>query len=102
MIPAIADATARVDAPGTPADSKSGAKARPVAGPPVRVTDPLSTPNSGCIPRSDATAAPSAFCSTATMVHRTVKTSTCGPPTRSSEKLAPNPMVVKKAIISGA
>ena len=30
------------------------------------------------------------------------KTSTCGPPTRSSDRLAPKPIVVKNAIISGA
>ncbi len=29
------------------------------------------------------------------------KTTTAGPPTRSSATLAPNPMVVKKAIING-
>ena len=49
-MPPIATAIATEDAPMTPASSKSGAKARPVAGPPVSVTDPARTPNSGCSP----------------------------------------------------
>ena len=34
-------------------------------------------------------------------VEKTKNISTCGPPTRSSDRLAPKPMVVKNAIISG-
>ena len=102
MMPAIAEATATVEAPGTPAFSNSGANARPVAGPPVSVTDPFSTPNSGCWPSNAARPAPITFCTMASTVHSSVKISTCGPPTFSSERLAPKPMVVKKAIISGA
>ena len=63
-MPAIAAATAIVSAPLTPACSKSGAKARPVAGPPASVTDPASTPNSGGCPSSRAAITPSTFCST--------------------------------------
>ena len=44
-MPPIATATAIDAAPVTPAASKSGANARPVAGPPVSVTEPASTPN---------------------------------------------------------
>src|SRR5688572_25385422 len=47
-MPTIAAATASVAAPGTPACSNNGANAKPVAGPPVRVTDPASTPINGC------------------------------------------------------
>ena len=49
-IPAIAAATAIDGAPTTPACSNAGANARPVAGPPVSVTEPTSTPNSGIEP----------------------------------------------------
>ena len=66
-MPAIAAATAIVSAPVTPACSKSGANARPVAGPPASVTDPARTPNSGGWPSRRATITPSTFC-------RTVKT----------------------------
>ena len=73
-MPTMAEATARVAAPFTPACSKSGAKARPVAGPPVSVTDPASTPRSGGTPRPAATAAPARFCRTATAVASARKT----------------------------
>ena len=82
--------------------SNSGANARPVAGPPVRVTDPASTPISGCWPISIAVTAPTTFWAMATTVENRKNTSTSGPPTRSSDRLAPKPMVVKKAICSGA
>jgi hypothetical protein len=49
-----------------------------------------------------ATAAPTTFCATATTVDASRNRATAGPPTRSSERLAPKPMVAKKAIISGA
>ena len=42
------------------------------------------------------------FCTTAISVDSTKKSSTAGPPTRSSDRLAPKPIVVKNAIISGA
>ena len=61
-MPTIAEATASDAAPVTPAASKSGANARPVAGPPVSVTEPASTPRSGGTPRAAATAAPTRFC----------------------------------------
>ena len=53
-MPTIAEATASVAADGTPASSNSGANASPVAGPPVSVTDPASTPSSGGWPSSVA------------------------------------------------
>ena len=46
----------------------------------VSVTEPASTPISGCSPRSHATAAPNTFCSAATSVATTIITSTSGPP----------------------
>ena len=101
-MPTMAEATARVEAPFTPACSKSGAKARPVAGPPVSVTDPASTPSSGGTPRPAATAAPARFWRTATAVARARKTATAGPPERRSGTLAPKPIEVKNAIMSGA
>ncbi len=61
-MPTIAEATASDAAPVTPAASKSGANARPVAGPPVSVTEPASTPSSGGTPSAAATAAPTRFC----------------------------------------
>ena len=67
-IPTIAAATASVAAPVTPACSKSGANASPVAGPPVSVTEPASTPIRGGTPIAAATTAPIRFCSTATTV----------------------------------
>ena len=100
-MPTIADATASVAAPATPAAANSGAKARPVAGPPVSVTDPASTPISGCWPRSWAVPAPTTFWTSAITTASRKKRSTCGPPTRSSDRLAAKPIVVKNAIISG-
>ena len=101
-MPTIAAATATVAAPGTPACSNAGANARPVAGPPVSVTEPFSTPNSGCMPerhrqqrRRRRSAAPRAPC------EQQEEDTTCGPPTLSSDRLAPKPTVVKNAIISG-
>ncbi len=101
-MPTIAAATATDAAPGTPAASNAGANASPVAGPPVSVTDPLRTPKSGGMPSGAARTTPSTFCSTASTVQNRKKTITWGPPTLSSERLAPKPMLVKKAIISGA
>ena len=81
-MPTIAAAIATVAAPGTPACSNAGANARPVAGPPVSVTEPFSTPNSGCMPerhrdqrrrrRSAARRAPWPAAG---------RSRTCGPPT---------------------
>ncbi len=62
-MPPIATAIATDDAPTTPASSNSGANARPVAGPPVSVTEPASTPNSGCSPKPTAIRMPTTFCS---------------------------------------
>jgi hypothetical protein len=100
-MPTIAAATANVPAAGTPAASKSGANASPVAGPPVSVTDPASTPINGCCPRAIALTIPIRFCATAASVEIAKNTRTSGPPTRSSETLAPKPIDVKNAIISG-
>ena len=100
-MPTIAAATARVAAPATPACSNSGAKANPVAGPPVRVTEPASTPISGCWPSSQAVRPPTTFCTTAISVASTKNSSTAGPPTRSSPTLAPKPIEVKNAIMAG-
>ncbi len=68
----------------------------------MSVTDPASTPRSGSTPRGIATRIPTRFCTTANTVAMPKKRSTCGPPTRSSDSEAPKPMLVKKAIISGA
>ena len=97
----MAAATASVAAAGTPAASKSGANARPVAGPPVSVTDPASTPISGCWPSAYAAPTPRRSVPTAITEDRMKNSTTAGPPTRSSDRLAPNPIVVKNAIISG-
>jgi hypothetical protein len=100
-MPTMAAATARVAAAGTPAASNSGANARPVAGPPVSVTEPASTPINGFCPSAIATPAPITFWTNAMTVESRKKRTTAGPPTRSSATLAPNPIVVKNAIISG-
>ena len=100
-MPAIAAVTAIDSAPFNPAASNSGAKARPVAGPPVRVAEPASTPNIGCRPNSLATAMPTRFCSTANPLAMTRNTATWRPLTLSRRRLALTPMEVKKAIISG-
>ena len=100
-MPTMAAATASVAAAGTPAASNSGANASPVAGPPVSVTDPARTPISGFCPSATATPAPIRFCANAIAVENRKKMITAGPPTRSSPTLAPKPMVVKNAIISG-
>ena len=100
-IPAIAEATAIDSAPSTPASSNSGAKARPVAGPPVSVVEPASTPNSGCRSKPTATAMPSRFCATANTVASARNTSTWRPLIFSSHRLALMPTVVKNATISG-
>ena len=100
-MPTIAEATASVAADGTPASSNSGANANPVAGPPVSVTDPASTPSSGGWPSSVATPRPSTFCAMAASVEATKKISTSGPPMRSSARLAPKPTEAKNAFCSG-
>ncbi len=100
-MPPIATAIATEDAPTTPASSNSGANARPVAGPPVSVTEPARTPNSGCRPNPIAIRMPTTFCTTAKTVASRKKRSTCGPPILSSDRLAPKPIVVKNAIMSG-
>lgn len=81
---------------------EQGCEGQPGGRLPVKVTDPFSTPKSGCCPRSVASPAPITFCTMASTEHSNVKISTCGPPTFSNDRLAPKPMVVKKAIISGA
>ncbi len=101
MIPHMAAAIATVAAPGTPARSKSGANASPVAGPPVSVTELQSTPNNGCMPRGTATRIPAMFCTTANKPDTTKNRTTWGPPTLRRDRLAQNPMVVKNAIMRG-
>ena len=100
-MPPIATAIATGAAPATPACSNSGANARPVAGPPVSVTDPASTPKSGWSPKPIAIRMPTMFCTMANTVASRKNLRTCGPPIFTSERLAPNPIVVKNAIISG-
>ncbi len=100
-MPTMAAATASVAAPGTPAASKSGAKASPVAGPPVSVTDPASTPISGCCPSPHATATPTMFCSAATTSATMKNRKTNGPPRRNSVRLAAKPIDAKKVFCSG-
>ena len=95
-MPAVAAATASVAAPGTPACSNSGANASPVAGPPVSVTDPASTPISGCWPSIQATALPTTFWRAATTKAIRKKPKTSGPPRRSRARLAANPIEAKK------
>ena len=72
-MPTIAAAIATVAAPGTPACSNAGANASPVAGPPVSVTDPFSTPNSGCMPIGSAISTPITFWTTASTVESSRK-----------------------------
>ena len=100
-MPIIAADTASVAAPLTPASSKSGAKASPVAGPPVSVTDPASTPISGCSPSAHATPAPTTFCSAAATDATIIMTSTSGPPRASTRTLAPKPTEAKNVFCSG-
>ncbi len=101
-MPTIAAAIATVAAPGTPACSNAGANARPVAGPPVSVTDPFSTPNSGCMPIGSAIRTPTRSARPRAPWRAAGRAATCGPPTLSSDRLAPNPTVVKNAIMNGA
>jgi len=101
MMPAIAAVMARVSAPCSPASSNSGAKAMPVAGPPVSVAEPASTPNIGCRSNIQATPMPTRFCSTANRLASTRKIITWRPLTRSRRRLALMPRVVKNATISG-
>jgi len=61
VIPNVAAVIASVPAPITPAFSKSGAKAMPVAGPPTKVTDPAITPSSGFTPNADEIPIPMKF-----------------------------------------
>ena len=75
-MPNMAAATAIVAAPLTPAFSKSGAKARPVAGPPVRQTEPANTPIRGLTPTRRAIPIPQMFWSTAKTVAATKKIKT--------------------------
>ena len=100
-MPTIAADTASVAAPATPALSNSGANASPVAGPPVSVTEPASTPISGCSPSAHATPAPTTFCSAAAIDARIIITSTSGPPRASTRRLAPKPTEAKNAFCSG-
>ena len=100
-MPTIPAATASVAAPAIPAAANSGAKARPVAGPPVSVTDPARTPMSGGCPSACATPTPTRFWTSAITAEMAKNFSTCGPPTRRTDRLAAKPMVVKNAIISG-
>ena len=100
-MPAMAEATAIDSAPVTPAFSNRGAKASPVAGPPVSVVEPASTPNSGCKPNPIATAIPSRFWAMANTEANSRNTTTWRPLIFSSNRLAFIPMVVKNAIISG-
>ena len=60
-MPNVAEVSASVPAPTSPASSSSGEKARPVAGPPTSVTDPATTPSSGCSPKAWAIAMPRKF-----------------------------------------
>ena len=72
-----------------------------MAGPPVSVVEPASTPNSGGRSKPIATAMPSRFCATAKIDASTRNTTTCLPLMRSRRTLALKPMVVKNATISG-
>ena len=100
-MPTMAEATASVAAPGTPACSKSGANASPVAGPPMRVSEPAITPRRGGAPSARARPTPTRFCTAPTAVAIARSRATAGPPRRSNGRLAPKPMAVKKATMSG-
>ena len=66
------------------------------------MVEPASTPNSGCKPNRLATPMPIRFCTMAKALARARNRATWLPLIRSSDRLALVPMVVKKAIISGA
>src|SRR3546814_6200317 len=66
-------------APTRPACSDRGAKARPVAGPPVSVAEPASTPNIGSSPNDVATPIPTRFCTPANPDASARNTITCLP-----------------------
>ena len=100
-MPAIAAVTAIDSAPRRPAASNAGAKARPVAGPPVSVAEPASTPNIGCRSNSHATVMPTRFCTTAKKVASNRNSTTGQPLALSRRKLALMPTVAKNAIING-
>ena len=91
VIPNIAAATAMVAAPDTPAFSKSGAKARPVAGPPVRVTEPLRTPNRGWSPKGRAMRMPRTFWRTAKTVAAEEEPDDLGPADLEQADAGPEP-----------
>ncbi len=99
-MPNTAEVIASTSAPGRPAFVNSGAKASPVAGPPINVTEPAITPISGFSPSAVATPIPSTFCATHTTVAKVRKITTAAPPERSNATLAPMPMVVKNATSS--
>ncbi len=99
-MPKVAEVSARVPAPTSPAFSSSGANASPVAGPPTKVTEPAITPSRGCSPKPRAMAIPRKFCTKQKTVAKTRKMTTWSPPARSSARLAPIPMVLKNATLS--
>src|SRR3546814_12917161 len=78
-MPAIAEVMAIDSAPTRPASSNRGANARPVAGPPVSVAEPASTPNIGSSPNDVATPIPTRFCTTAYPDATARNTITCLP-----------------------
>ena len=101
--PNVAAAMASVTPPVRPYwSSRSFPNAAPVPWPPVIVIDPATSPRKGLTPSTVATATPSASWNTTSTVASPQKSSTCGPPTLSSARLAPRPIDVKNAIMRGA
>ena len=80
---------------------EQGREARPVAGPPVSVTDPAARPSTDVDPAPHATPQPTTFCNTATMKARMKNVKTSGPPRRSSARLAAKPIEAKKVFCAG-
>ena len=99
-MPNVAEVSASVPAPTSPASSSSGEKARPVAGPPTSVTEPATTPSSGCSPKAWAMAIPRKFWTKQKAMEKSRKITTWMPPTRRSARLALMPIVLKKATLS--
>ena len=84
-------------APDTPACSKSGANANPVAGPPVRVTDPARTPKKGAARGAERPGFDQVL-NDGENRRRDEKQNDLRSADASRATLAPNPMVVKKAM----
>ncbi|SNQ60570.1 conserved hypothetical protein [Candidatus Methanoperedens nitroreducens] len=88
-------------APFSPRISNMGPKASPVPCPPVMVTEPAIRPRKGSTPINIAINTPTTFWKIARKDAKTQKKIIWRPPTLRREKLAPSPILVKKAIKNG-